>query len=356
MGDIVNAKPADFFMGVMDFFAILLPGAILTFLLLPKTVDVSTWTILTPIKDSNSASWIAFFVASYVLGHLLHHMGTYLDDLVYDSSFKKYHTLDKIENERDKYEVEPRQKVLEKTYDIMERTLSDKSMFNAFQWAQGCIRAVYDSPAKEIDRGGADSKFFRSLAIAALFATYIFLYNALPDSPKSSIVLPGFQEWALSTSGIVAIKIGIAIFMVGSCYTIVFNEKIFPSEFQKFLKIMNGVFIFIFVATLVLPMFLMGPILQVIISALISTLVFYFSLWRYCDLRWKNSQLIYQHFILLSEVLPQMQKDLALRAGPESAPPNEPHKSNEVSTDELEGGPSDSLFHLIKENMLKRLR
>ncbi len=139
-------------------------------------------------------------------------------------------------------------------------------------------------------------------------------------------------------------------------YLIKIKKKDFYSAFDWFLKIMTGIFIIIFVATMVLPIFVTGQDLQVIIGALICILVFYFSLWRYCDLRWKNCQTTYEYFILLADVVPEVQKELTLQPDLESAPPKEPHKSAEVLPGQLEGVQRDSGFHLFKVNVLQRFR
>src|SRR5260370_550536 len=58
----MDYKPGDFFIGVIDFFGILLPGAVLLFLR-------GQW--LSQILGLNQTMWVVFFFASYVLGHFL---------------------------------------------------------------------------------------------------------------------------------------------------------------------------------------------------------------------------------------------------------------------------------------------
>ena len=72
-------KPADVFIGVMAFFAILMPGALLVYLLLWAAPDLAA-AVLAPLGTTGEAAkWSAFGVAAYVCGHLLHHVGSVLD-------------------------------------------------------------------------------------------------------------------------------------------------------------------------------------------------------------------------------------------------------------------------------------
>ena len=74
-------KPSDFFVGVVDFFAVLLPGAALVYLFRPfLTDDVPIdW-----LPSTSTQSWVLFLVLAYIVGHLLHALGSQLlDDYVY---------------------------------------------------------------------------------------------------------------------------------------------------------------------------------------------------------------------------------------------------------------------------------
>jgi hypothetical protein len=73
-------EPQKFFIGLIDFFSILLPGAFLTFLLRIRIEE------LPPIHErlerlEGAKAWAAFLVASYLLGHLAFLLGSWLDEL-----------------------------------------------------------------------------------------------------------------------------------------------------------------------------------------------------------------------------------------------------------------------------------
>src|SRR5689334_6604168 len=75
-------KPADLFVGVIDLFAVLLPGAIVAALLYPHIQDPLT-DVIGPMY-SPARQWVAFGLGAYLLGHILFLCGAVLDDHVYD--------------------------------------------------------------------------------------------------------------------------------------------------------------------------------------------------------------------------------------------------------------------------------
>jgi hypothetical protein len=199
----VSFKPADFFLGVMEFFAILMPGVLLTFLLLSWRTPL--FGDLLPPLPGTAGKWIAFLVVSYVLGHLLHHVGGVLDTAIYDKLYVNMWKR-KCGEER----------LLTRAKELKKQALgNDNQMVNTFSWAAAYVRTHNGAAGNELERGGADSKFFRSLSLVSLVALAAF---ALEFS-------------LLATVG--------------------------------------------------------------------ALLLLAFSLWRFCILRWKNTQLTYQYFIML---------------------------------------------------------
>ncbi len=80
-------KPSDFFIGLVDFIAVILPGAILGFLLILLDWPDRVKEVLAERLADPVAGWAAFLTLAYVLGHVLHHLGTFLDAPVYDWAF-----------------------------------------------------------------------------------------------------------------------------------------------------------------------------------------------------------------------------------------------------------------------------
>ena len=159
----MDTKPSDFFIGVMDFFAILVPGAIFTFMLAPWATREVFGPIL-PTINSNETGWAAFILAAYVLGHLLHHLGSVFD-YTYDHIYvkaKRKHGEDFL---------------LKKTREIMNKDLGQDNGLSAFVWAGSYVRLKSATAALELDRSGGDSKFFRSLCLVAFANGLAFLWQ-----------------------------------------------------------------------------------------------------------------------------------------------------------------------------------
>src|SRR5215472_12109136 len=62
--DDMNFKPADFFLGIVDFLGVLVPGAVLAYLLDDRLSHIYR---ISPLH----VHWLAFAAVSYLFGHLL---------------------------------------------------------------------------------------------------------------------------------------------------------------------------------------------------------------------------------------------------------------------------------------------
>jgi hypothetical protein len=176
-------KPSDFFFGIVDFFAILMPGALLVFLL--SDLGTSLFGDVLPPLSTDAAKWIAFGVASYVLGHVLHHLGSIVLDWAYDKVYVKRWK-----------RKEGEERLLTKARELMAAALGkDKDMTSAFSWAGSYVRIRSDAAGRELERLGADSKFFRSLALVAMVAVGVFAAESAFGAIAVSIVLLAFSLW-----------------------------------------------------------------------------------------------------------------------------------------------------------------
>ncbi|HEX5483992.1 MAG TPA: hypothetical protein VFZ08_15325, partial [Terriglobia bacterium] len=80
----MDFDPQKFFIGLTDFFAVLLPGALVTYFL--NQAGIGKALLGNGFADlQGPAGWVAFFFASYLLGHFVFLLGSWLiDDHVYD--------------------------------------------------------------------------------------------------------------------------------------------------------------------------------------------------------------------------------------------------------------------------------
>ncbi|MBP9903386.1 MAG: hypothetical protein KBH45_18145 [Verrucomicrobia bacterium] len=74
----MNFDPQKFFIGLMDFFSILLPGALLTYLLMGEVGPVVLGDRYARLAGAQA--WAAFLFASYLFGHLIFLLGSWLDE------------------------------------------------------------------------------------------------------------------------------------------------------------------------------------------------------------------------------------------------------------------------------------
>ena len=168
-------KPNELFVGVLEFFAVLLPGAALTAILLPSLSRYILGPLVTaPTSELGIAA--SFLAASYFLGHFAFLIGAYIDPL-YDRLRKKlnsygnvsaYHAATLIRNE---FLAEHEQKSI-----------------NTFQWCRSVLTIVCPAAAEDIHRVEADSKFFRSVIVVCVIAAFVF---ALRDKYLEAVVTLG---------------------------------------------------------------------------------------------------------------------------------------------------------------------
>ncbi|TRY31540.1 hypothetical protein [Aliiglaciecola sp. M165] len=158
------AKPSEFYVGVIDLFAILLPGSIATAILEPYVGSMIFGQIIFA-PDSAGEKWVAFLAVAYFLGHLIFLLGSYIDPL-YNGIREKLNPYGNTSaftcasNLRDSLIDEPEQKAL-----------------NTFQWSRSVLLTCSPAAAQDVHRLEADSKFFRSLLVVCLLVGVVFLFD-----------------------------------------------------------------------------------------------------------------------------------------------------------------------------------
>jgi len=155
----MSEKPGDFFLGVIDFFGILVPGIALL------ALQGSTLAHLTAIplpRGENWWDWVPALVAAYVIGHFLIGLGASLNHLlpaVYPEDKDHY-----FQEVRNQVPVPPGV------------TLTRLEVYHA---AFSFIRIASASALTEVERQAAEYKLFRSL-------TLLFLIDALLSAATGS--------------------------------------------------------------------------------------------------------------------------------------------------------------------------
>jgi len=197
--EVIVAKPSDFFIGVTDFFAVLLPGASVLYVFRPVifTRQFGPWLPTTPAQ-----SWALFFVLAYIAGHLLHAMASWLlDDYVYDKLYvprwrRSHWRAAKWIREADpaglSKDTEAAGTLLARVY-LTNRVNPQGTSY--YDCCLADLRVNSPAGAAEVDRVQADSKFFRSMVFVFLVAALVALRKCLPWVSAGCAVLAIFATW-----------------------------------------------------------------------------------------------------------------------------------------------------------------
>jgi ADP-ribose pyrophosphatase YjhB (NUDIX family) len=205
-------EPQKFFIGLIDFFSIFLPGAALAYV----TRDDACRIFLTTCPAINSPEGVLLFLfGSYLLGHFVFLLGSFLDDLAYDPlraltdwgqvtrrlvkgkdlsplsmrEFAKSHWL--FGNDADNAVIQA-QRIKARAL----QSLEGGNAINAFQW---CKARLTKDPVGllAVQRFEADSKFFRSFVV--VLGALSVVYARGQQWPAAGLcllgVLPAFWRY-----------------------------------------------------------------------------------------------------------------------------------------------------------------
>lgn len=163
-------KTSELYLGIVDLFAVILPGAIITFLV-QKGLNVESqaeWF-------KGAQGWAVFLAVSYIVGHVVSAVGGLLLDKIYDTGFKLR------KDHKSYFRIRLRARDLMQS--VLKPFFSDKD--NAMEWAGIIARLRSAAASAEIDRLEADSKFFRSLLTVLILGwpIWIIILTRNPQSP-----------------------------------------------------------------------------------------------------------------------------------------------------------------------------
>lgn len=178
------SKPSEFYIGVLDFFAILLPGAIATAVLAPSFGHLILGSLVATPK-SEAGEWAIFLIFAYFLGHLMFLLGSYIDQI--------YNVLrERLSPYGNESAYQCATRIRNSMIDDMER-----NALNTFQWARSVLIAKCPAAAEDVHRLEADSKFFRSLLVVATLCASVFLYDGktLAAVLALGLVVPCFARY-----------------------------------------------------------------------------------------------------------------------------------------------------------------
>lgn len=257
-------KPGDLLIGVIDFFAVLVPGVIAASLIVEAMGR--------NLEEANTPFVAGLIIAGWVLGHVLHGIGSCLDPVLYDRLFKPADPehLSHVPVQKSNRLRAGIHKYFHKNddlYRLAKQTTDHFDMPNIqalgvgvldtsiepppvpggmYQWARAWLSSHSPKATASLDRLEADSKLFRSLAVLCLIA--------IPTLAAVPVVFPIGMPATVTSSP----RLPIAT----------------PAQWKV----------------------LADNRLALVITALAGLL---FSLWRYCDLRNKMIRQCYLNYVQL---------------------------------------------------------
>jgi len=191
-------KPGDFFVGVTDLFSVLLPGAIVAYLIrLAEGSELDT--VLGVYRLSEVQSAAAFLVAAFILGHLTDMAGAAVLDRIYDltyADYKRFHdglwrwvrmspgrVYARLKDDfRETFgglkgPPTPTDPLLDAAKALIPELPPGERVY---QWCRDWLQVYRPQTLVESDRTQANSKFFRALVVlTVLFAALLMVDPAI---------------------------------------------------------------------------------------------------------------------------------------------------------------------------------
>jgi hypothetical protein len=85
----VELKPTDLILALMQFLEILVPGAFVSFLMKDfADKHIFGTGLIVPKVVGDAQGWVVFFFASYLLGHFVFLLASFIDSIFYDPARK----------------------------------------------------------------------------------------------------------------------------------------------------------------------------------------------------------------------------------------------------------------------------
>lgn len=181
----MNFEPKNFFIAIVDFFSILMPGAMLAYLM--KDWSAGQFGVQHDIQLNNTENGLVFLFSSYLLGHFIFLISSTLDELLYEPvrGWTEWGQITKrlAKGQR----MSPRwQRALATSHWLFSKNADRAVMqaqrikarvlqrigavdsINVYQWSKA--KFAIDSPESlsAVQRFEADSKFFRSFVVVLL--------------------------------------------------------------------------------------------------------------------------------------------------------------------------------------------
>ncbi len=200
----MNFEPQKFFIGLVDFFSIFLPGALVIFVL---EHGLLSDLIPEPVRQIKGIEgWMVVFFGSYLVGHFIFLIGSIVLDGAYGrlrsgtepqqrwrlskGELLSYRTTRWLADHLFRSEADHAFSRAIAIKDHYLAPLGEKLAVNAFQWSKARLSLAHPDAIAMVHRFEADSKFFRSLTVVLFFLALGFPLAA-GVTPRNSAITFG---------------------------------------------------------------------------------------------------------------------------------------------------------------------
>jgi hypothetical protein len=149
-------KPSDIYLGVVELFSVLLPGALLEAAIV-RAVYPIVHNPFAPLMETGETQWVAFGFAAYALGAFVFPVASLVDETFYNRYREKHWP--KPDDHAFQLATELRHRFFQSS-----RASGDVPM-NTFAWAKSMLILKAAAAFADVQRYEAESKFFRSLVV-----------------------------------------------------------------------------------------------------------------------------------------------------------------------------------------------
>ncbi|WP_293907675.1 hypothetical protein [Phenylobacterium sp.] len=172
-------KPGDFYVGVVELFAVLLPGALLMAALLLTLVPL----VPAPFdgRVSVQAQWVAFAFGAYALGAFVFPVASLIDDRYYNPYRER--RWPKADDHAYAWATDLRQR-----YFHQPQAARDDIPMNTFAWAKAVLMLHAPGAFNDVQRFEAESKFFRSLVVVLPVVGGLAMIQGVLDGAPGLVV------------------------------------------------------------------------------------------------------------------------------------------------------------------------
>jgi hypothetical protein len=184
----MDFKPQTFFIGVTDFFSVLLPGALFTWFIKTVFENQNYLQQFLQNPENETTRWIGFVIVAYIFGNMLFVFSSLILDKIYDPYLRNLvksrgsvnleviiaaairdRFIDTDEwitklKEKNKLSKEDIKSIYSKNY---------REIINPYKWSQYYLQLNNPEALAEVKKIEADSKFFRSLVLT-FFIMFVF--------------------------------------------------------------------------------------------------------------------------------------------------------------------------------------